>query len=58
MSLGDSLPISESIGVFLGVSGIDWRADGNAELLRAVIAGVATGAVLFVFRILMRRYRR
>ncbi len=50
MSLGESLPISESLGVFLGVSGLDWLADGNAEILRAIAAGLATGIVLFTLR--------
>ncbi len=57
MSFSDSLPISESLGVFLGVSGLDWLADGNAELLRAVAAGIATGVVLYAARAILRRRR-
>ncbi len=57
MSFSDSLPISESVGVFLGVSGIDWLADGYAEPMRAALAGVAAGAVLYAVRSWLKRRR-
>jgi hypothetical protein len=50
MALADNLPISESLGVFVGVAGIDWLADGNAEPFKAILAGVATGVVIFAVR--------
>lgn len=50
MSLTDNLPISESVGVFIGVAGIDWLADGHAEPLKALLAGIFTGAVIMAVR--------
>ena len=57
MSLGDALPVSESIGVFVGVSGIDWLADGSAEPTKAALIAVAAGAVIFAIRLLLKRHR-
>ena len=31
MAFADNLPINESLGVFVGVAGIDWLVDGQAE---------------------------
>jgi hypothetical protein len=50
MSLGDHLPVSESLGVFVGVAGFDWLADGQAEPLKAVLAAVAAGVVIMAAR--------
>lgn len=55
MAFGDSLPVAESIGVFLGVTGVDWLADGHAELGRAVILALAAGTVIFLAREVRRR---
>ena len=30
MAFADNLPVSESFGVFVGVAGFDWLADGQA----------------------------
>ncbi len=57
MSFGDGLPVSESIGVFIGVSGIDWLADGHAEPTKAAIAAIAVGAVIYLVRSLLKRKR-
>ncbi|MDR2187565.1 MAG: hypothetical protein LBE62_05855 [Azonexus sp.] len=54
MSLADDLPVKESIGVFVGVAGLDWLADGYAEPLMAILAGVVAGAVILA----SRRWRR
>lgn len=50
MSFGDHLPISESLGVFVGVAGFDWLADGQAEPVKAIVAAFAAGAVLMAAR--------
>jgi hypothetical protein len=50
MAFADNLPISESLGVFVGVAGLDWLADGHAEPMKAVAAAIAVGAVILVAR--------
>ncbi len=50
MSLADNLPVSESIGVFIGVAGFDWLVDGHAEPLRALLAGIVVGAIIMAAR--------
>ena len=46
MAFADNLPINESLGVFVGVAGMDWLADGRAEPLNALLAAGAAGGVL------------
>ena len=48
MALADNLPISESLGVFVGVAGLDWLADGHAEPMKAVVAAIAVGAIIII----------
>lgn len=50
MAFADNLPISESIGVFVGVAGFDWLADGQAEPIKAVVVAVAAGVVIMAAR--------
>lgn len=50
MSFADNLPISESFGVFVGVAGFDWLADGQAEPIKAAVAAIAAGAVILATR--------
>jgi len=50
MAFADNLPISESLGVFVGVAGFDWLADGQAEPLKAALAAVTAGAVILATR--------
>ena len=50
MAFADNLPISESLGVFVGVTGFDWLTEGQAEPLKAVIAAIAAGAIVAVSR--------
>lgn len=57
MAFADNLPISESLGVFIGVAGFDWLADGHAEPLKAIAAAVAAGAVIVVTRHWLKRRR-
>lgn len=58
MAFADNLPISESLGVFIGVAGFDWLADGQAEPLKAVVAAVAAGAVILATRRWLRHRRK
>lgn len=54
MAFADNLPISESIGVFVGVAGFDWLAEGQAEPLKAAITAIAAGAIIAIARELMK----
>jgi hypothetical protein len=58
MAFADNLPLSESFGVFVGVAGLDWLTDGQAEPLMAVAAAVATGLVIMATRLWRRTRRR
>lgn len=50
MAIADDLPLSESFGVFVGVAGLDWLADGQAELLKAIALALATGVIILAIR--------
>lgn len=50
MAFADNLPLSESFGVFVGVAGLDWLTDGDAEPLRAVTVAVVVGIAIMAFR--------
>ena len=58
MAFADNLPINESRGVFIGVAGFDWLAEGQAEPLKASAAAVATGAVIVATRHWLKKRRR
>jgi len=58
MAFADNFPVSESIGVFVGVAGFDWLADGQAEPIKAVVAAVAAGAVLMAARHWLKHHRK
>ena len=58
MAFSDYLPISESLGVFVGLTGFDWLAEGRAEPLKAAIAAVAAGGVIAIARILLKGRRK
>lgn len=55
MAFADNLPISESLGVFVGVTGFDWLTEGQAEPLKAAVAALAAGAILAVCRQILKR---
>lgn len=58
MALGDHLPLSETLGVFVGIAGFEWLSEGQAEPLKAAVAALAAGAIITVARrILKRRHR-
>ncbi|MBL8421074.1 MAG: hypothetical protein JNK92_10605 [Dechloromonas sp.] len=58
MAFADNLPINESLGVFVGVAGMDWLADGHAEPLNAFLAAVAAGLAVVITRRWLRSRRK
>jgi hypothetical protein len=58
MAFADNLPISESLGVFIGITGFDWLSEGQAEPLKAAITAVAAGAVIAVARHWLNKRRK
>ncbi len=58
MAFADNLPINESIGVFIGVAGFDWLAEGQAEPLKALAAGITAGVIIFAARHWLKKHRR
>ncbi|MCL2524786.1 MAG: hypothetical protein FWF20_03415 [Betaproteobacteria bacterium] len=58
MALADDLPVAESIGVFVGIAGIEWLAYGYAEPLKALLAGIAAGAVIMAIRVWRRKRQK
>jgi hypothetical protein len=58
MAFADNLPISESLGVFVGVAGFDWLSEGQAEPLKAVVAAIAAGAVILATRHWLKNRRK
>jgi hypothetical protein len=55
MAFADNLPISESLGVFVGITGFDWLAEGQAEPLKAAIAAIAAGVIIAIARKVLKR---
>lgn len=49
------LPVKESLGVFVGLLGLDWLLSGRADLIAAVIGAIGTGVLVMLWR---RRKRR
>jgi hypothetical protein len=54
MAFVDNLPVSESLGVFVGIAGYDWLAEGQDEPLKAAIAAVAAGGIIAIARALLK----
>lgn len=50
MALSDNLPVSEALGVFVGVAGFDLLSDGQAEILKATLCALVAGGVIFFSR--------
>ena len=59
MSL-DDFPVSEAAGVFVGVAGFDWLAEGRASPLKALLCALAVACFIFLVRtwIDLRRKRQ
>ncbi|NTV72058.1 MAG: hypothetical protein HGA71_18200 [Azonexaceae bacterium] len=58
MAFADNLPISESIGVFVGITGFDWLSEGQAEPLKAAVTAVAAGALIAIARHWLNKHRK
>lgn len=58
MAFADNLPVNEALGVFVGVAGMDWLTDGQAEPLKALLAAVASGAAIVAVRQWRKRRRK
>ena len=58
MAFADHLPVNEALGVFVGVAGMDWLADGQAEPLKALLAAVVSGAAIVAVRQWRKRRRK
>lgn len=58
MAFADNLPVNEALGVFVGVAGMDWLADGQAEPLKALLAAVVSGAAIVAVRQWRKRRRK
>lgn len=58
MALSDNLPVSETLGVFVGITGFDWLAEGRADPLKAAIAAVAAGTIIGIARWMLKHRRR
>lgn len=50
MSPAGNLPVSETLAVFLGLTGYDWLTEGNAEPLTAMLTASIAGIAIFVLR--------
>ena len=57
MALMDKLPLSESLGVFIGITGFDWLTEGRAEPLKAGAASIVVGLLIELGRHWMKRKR-
>ncbi len=58
MAFADNLPLSETLGVFVGVAGLDWLTDGHAEPVNAALVALAAGAVLLAARRWLKTRRK
>jgi uncharacterized membrane protein YfcA len=58
MAFADNLPLSETLGVFVGVAGLDWLSDGHAEPINAALIALAAGAVLLAARRWLKTRRK
>lgn len=54
-AFSEHFPLSESIGIFFGISGVDWLANGYAEPLKAAAIALCCGVVMFAWRYYRRK---
>jgi hypothetical protein len=45
-----NLPSSETLAVFLGVSGFDWLINGKADLIVSLAIALTVGVAIYFFR--------
>ncbi|HLO63969.1 MAG TPA: hypothetical protein VK165_13505 [Azonexus sp.] len=58
MAFVDNLPVSESLGVFVGITGYDWLAEGQAEPVKAAIAAIAAGGIIAIARVFLKHRKK
>ena len=58
MAFVDHFPLAESLGVFVGVSSFEWLAEGQAELMNALLAAAVGGGIISAARRLKQRRNR
>lgn len=58
MAWSDDLPISESLAVFLGISGFQWLTEGRASVHESLLPALAAGALIYLARRLRERRRQ
>ncbi|AXS79313.1 hypothetical protein [Dechloromonas sp. HYN0024] len=58
MAFADNLPISESLGVFIGITGFDWLAEGQAEPFKAAATALAAGAAITLARLWLKKRQK
>ncbi len=51
----NQFPFSETIGVFLGISGFDWLSEGYPEPIKAIAIAAASGLALFFLKQIRQR---
>jgi len=44
------LPVSETLGVLFGILGVDWLANGQADVAMAAMLSVGVGAIITLSR--------
>lgn len=50
MPLPDDIPVSESLAVFLGVTGFQWLTEGRAGLLLPFFLAALSGCIILAIR--------
>ena len=55
MALMDHVPVHETLGVFVGLSGYDWLSEGRTDALHAAMVSLAAGAIISVVRYQRRK---
>lgn len=58
MAVPNNLPITETLGIFVGITGFDWLTEGKAEPLEAIISAILAGLVIFTARCIARQRRK
>jgi hypothetical protein len=43
-------PISETIGIFVGIAGYDWLAEGHADPMKALLCALSGGLIVLLYR--------
>lgn len=58
MPFPDKLPAKECLGVFLGVSGLEWLTLGRADPLSALFVALVFGLLVAALRLTREKHRK